>query len=380
MRRDHNRLFNANRLKLGIFAANCSGGMAITKIPGRWDASWENNLALARMADSAGIEFMLPIARWVGYGGETDFQGSVLETMTWAAGLLAATPAITVFSTVHTAFIHPIVAAKQGATIDQIGRGRWGLNIVCGWNKPEYDMFGLALPDDHGLRYAQGQEWWDIVRRMWSEQAAFDYPGRFFDVRAVQGAPKPWGGTMPPVLNAGYSPDGRDFGARNVDFLFTLLIDLEGAAEKVDAVKQQARALGREVGVFTPVYVVCRPTRKEAEDFHHYYAVEHADQEGAEHLMRLQGLYARRYPPELIEQFRIRFAGGHGCLPLIGTPDDIADTLERIAQAGFGGATLSFVDYLAELPYFRDEVLPRLERKGLRRPSGKDGAGGSGTD
>src|SRR5882724_1665790 len=88
---------------------------------------------------------MLPIARWIGYGGETDFHGSVLETLIWATGLLANTKHINVFATVHTAFIHPLVAAKQLATADQLSHGRLGLNVVAGWNKPEYDAFGIDL-------------------------------------------------------------------------------------------------------------------------------------------------------------------------------------------------------------------------------------------
>src|SRR5271169_7211747 len=120
MRRPNNSMFNANKLKLGIFSPNCSGGMAVTRVPERWDASWEHNRALAVMADEAGIEFLLPIARWIGYGGETDFHGSVLETLTWATGLLANTKRINVFATVHTAFIHPVVSAKQLATADQL--------------------------------------------------------------------------------------------------------------------------------------------------------------------------------------------------------------------------------------------------------------------
>jgi len=67
----------------------------------------------AKLADAAGIEFLLPIARWIGYGGETDFHGSVLETLTWATGLLAHTKRINIFATVHTAFIHPVVAASN---------------------------------------------------------------------------------------------------------------------------------------------------------------------------------------------------------------------------------------------------------------------------
>ncbi len=63
--------------------------------------------------------------------GPTDFHGGVLETMTWAAGLLAQTQNLTVFATMHCAANHPVVVAKQIATIDQIGHGRAGLNIVA---------------------------------------------------------------------------------------------------------------------------------------------------------------------------------------------------------------------------------------------------------
>lgn len=54
-----------------------------------------DTLALARMAHEVGVDFMLPIGRWKGYGGDTDYQGSTLETMTWASGLLASTKRIT---------------------------------------------------------------------------------------------------------------------------------------------------------------------------------------------------------------------------------------------------------------------------------------------
>ena len=128
---------------LGTFASNCSGGMTVTKLPERWAATLENNDQLGRLLDDAGIDFMLPIARWIGYGGETDFHGTVLETMTWATALLAKTKQITVFATIHVAANHPVVVAKQLATVDEISRGRAGLNIVAGWNKPEYEALGL---------------------------------------------------------------------------------------------------------------------------------------------------------------------------------------------------------------------------------------------
>ena len=123
-------MFNGNRLKLGTFSANCSSGMAVTKVDERWDNSWANNIDLVKQCDEAGIEFMLPIARWIGYGGDTDFHGNVLETVTWAAGPAAHSKRIQVFATVHTAFNHPIVVAKQLATLDQLSNGRIGLNVT----------------------------------------------------------------------------------------------------------------------------------------------------------------------------------------------------------------------------------------------------------
>ena len=65
---------------------------------------------------------------------------------------------------------------------------------------------------------------------------------------------------------------------------------------------------------------------------------------------------------------RGRFAAGHGGWPLIGTPDDVADGLEQLAAAGLDGSVFGFVDYNKELPYFEQEVLPRLQRKGMRIP------------
>ena len=162
-------MYNDNALKIGLFGANCSSGRSATKVPERWSASWGDCLALARLADDSGLDFMLPIARWKGYGGDTDFHGRTLETITWAVGLLCATKNITVFGTIHAPLFHPLIAAKEFVTADHIGRGRFGLNIVCGWNQDEFDMFG-AEQRDHDIRYAYGAEWLDVIRSIWESE------------------------------------------------------------------------------------------------------------------------------------------------------------------------------------------------------------------
>src|SRR5262249_48824057 len=62
--RDRIGMYNANALKIGVFGANCSSGRSATTVPERWSASWPDCRRLARLADDAGIDFMLPIGRW----------------------------------------------------------------------------------------------------------------------------------------------------------------------------------------------------------------------------------------------------------------------------------------------------------------------------
>jgi FMNH2-dependent dimethyl sulfone monooxygenase len=365
MSTSQNSMFAADQFILGTFSSNCSGGMSVTKIPERWNNSWDNNLKLAKQLDAAGIEFMLPIARWIGYGGETNFHGSVLETMTWAAGLLAHTQNLNVFATIHVAANHPAVVAKQIATIDQISKGRVGLNIVAGWNQPEYEALGLNLPAAHEDRYAYAEEWFDIVKALWEKTEAFDFDGKFFHLKNILGDPRP--SRKVPILNAAGSGQGREFAARNADFLFTPAIDLTRSTDEIAALKQQGNQAGRNVGVLTFSHVICRPTEKEARDYLKYYCEDNADWDAVDNLVRLQFAHAQSFPHDLLALIRDRMAAGHGGFPLIGTPEQVAEGLISLHKAGFGGTTLSFVDYAEEFPYFRDNVLPLLEQAGIRR-------------
>ncbi len=211
---DRFAMYNANKLKIGLFGPNCSSGRAVTTVPERWSGSWPDNLKLARMADDAGIDFLLPIARWKGYGGDTDYQGATLETLTWASGLLASTKRITVFGTVHAPLFNPVIAAKECVTADHIGNGRFGLNLVVGWNEGEFEMFGVDQRD-HEKRYEYAQEWLDALKAMWSPQSDFDISGQYLNMKGIRIKPKPVGGSRPLIMNAGASPTGR---ASEVDY------------------------------------------------------------------------------------------------------------------------------------------------------------------
>ena len=355
-----------NKLNLGLFGSNCSGGLAVTTVPERWEASWENNQKLARMADDAGMEFMLPLGRWKGYGGLTDHNGSSFETLTWATGILASTQNIMAFGTVHVSLFNPVVAAKQIVTADIIGGGRFALNIICGWNIDEFDMMGvdLALHDD---RYDQGQEWIDIVNQAWSCPEPFDYDGKYYKVKKTNIYPKPHGGGRPLIVCAGNSDRGREYAAQNADMMFTNLRDsLDDVLENTSTLRKMAADYGRKIGVFSNVSIVCRPTQQEAEDYFHYYAVEHADHDAVENMIVGRGLVKPDTTEERLQAMRIRAAGGHGALPIIGDPDYVVSIMKRLSESGVSALAIGLQNYLEQFPYFRNEVLPRLEHEGLR--------------
>jgi dimethylsulfone monooxygenase len=367
---DRLRMHGDNRLQIGLFGVNCSSGRSATLVPERWSASWPDCLRLARMADDCGIDFLLPIARWKGYGGATDFHGTTLETMTWASGLLASTARITVFGTVHAPLFNPVIAAKELVTADHIGAGRLGLNLVVGWNEGEFEMFGVDQRD-HEARYTFAQEWLDVVKRAWSEESSFDFEGSFLSLKGVRANPKPYGGTRPILMNAGSSPTGRAFALRNCDAFFTATassrISLDGNATKVEEIKEEAQRYGREIAVYTVGQVICRPTQREAEDYYRHAIIDSADWDAVEAMMALRNITPQNHSPEEYAARRSYFAGNAiGGYPFIGTPDRVADELATLSEAGMRGIAVSFVNFLDEVPYFAAEVLPRLARLGVR--------------
>ena len=361
------RLLNNNRFKLGLFGMNCSCGSIATTAPEQWTADWDQIISAARMADEAGLEFLLPIARWHGYGGSTDRQGTSFETITFATGMLTATRGIATFATVHTALIHPVFAAKQLVTADHAGHGRVGLNVVSGWNAGEFDMFGAQLLP-HEARYAHTEEWMTIAKRVWSETEPFDHKGEHFDLKGVIVKPKPYGGGRPLLMSAGSSPTGRRFAVRNADCLFMAIVGVDTLAAEIAEIRSGAPE--REVGVFASGHVICRATEKEALEYKHYITHEHGDWEAAEAALekRLASGGQESMTPAQLMQIKERFICGGGTFPVIGSYDQCAQIFKTLADAGLTGMAIGLVNYAQDMPGIRDELLPRMERLGLRVP------------
>lgn len=363
----NNPLFNTNRMKLGVMAFNCSHGSTVTLDDEAWPMNWPDNRALAQMADAAGFEALLPVGRWKGYGGETNFNNRTFESFTWASAISAVTTHCAVLATVHAPLVHPVVAAKQAATIDHVSGGRFVMNLVCGWNRPEFEMFGVPW-QAHEKRYEYATEWLSLVRRLWTEAEEFDFKGEFFEGKALWSQPKPLQNPVP-LMNAGSSATGQAFSARHCDMNFVMLRQKteDSDASQIKRLKTMAAENGRRSQCWIHAYVVCRESEAEAHRYLNQYVKERGDWETAARMVSMFGLESGTLDTEVLEEFKFHFIAGHGGYPMVGTPEQIVAQMERLSTMGVDGLLLSWVDYLGECRQWIDEVMPLMESAGLRR-------------
>lgn len=351
------------KMKLGVFNFNCSGGMTMVDDSPNV-VEWERMRSIGVKADELGLDAVVPVARWRGYGGSSNFNGSSFEPFTWAAGMAEATERTKVFVTVHVPTIHPVAAAKMAATVDHISGGRLGMNLVMGWYTEELEMFGLSQRE-HNTRYAYGTEWLDIVSRLWTEEDPFDYDGQFFKLHEAQSWPKPLQQPRPVLINAGSSRIGLDFAAREVDFNFASVTTIAAARTLTSKFRALARGgYQRDVGVLTNAVIICRDTEQEAEEAYQEILAK-GDWVGARKVMDVLGIQSESFG-EHIRDFEAKFVVGFGAHAICGTPEQVVDGFEELSGAGIDGVFFGLSDYDLELDFFGERVLPLMREAGLR--------------
>jgi len=363
-----NPIFNDNTLKLGVFGYN-GPGVSMTKVPELYIPTWDNSVRVSKLADDAGLEALVPYARWRPFGPPTSPRGRVFETYTWAAGMAASTRHSCIMSTSHTTTLHPLVAAKQATTVDHISHGRSAINIVCGWFVPEIEMFGAEIKP-HGERYAHAHEWIEVMKRVWTRDEPVSFEGNYVRVKDAVSSPKPVQAPFPALMNAGGSVDGQHFAAQHCDIAFVLASDQSPEAIKaqVDKYRRLAKEeYGRHLQVWLLSYVVQRETEAEARAYVKRYVEEFGDHEVVDMFIKYQIESAKTMPPNVVEKIRYGLMAGSGGVDLVGTPTMIAERLKMLSNCGIDGVLLSWIDYEQGLKAFVKDVLPLLEQMDLRK-------------
>ncbi len=348
-------------MHLGIFMPNCSNAYSIStykRVPDDW--TFESNLAITRAAEEAGFDFLFPVSRWRGFGGESNYLGNSLETMTWASALLANTSRIGIFSTVHVPVFHPLVVAKMGATLDHIGHGRWGINIVSGWCKGEFQMMGLDILD-HAERYARTEQFIECVTGLWREKpGSFDYDSEWYQIRGGYVSPQP--ATQPPIVNAGTSDAAREMVAKRCDWSFMCPPTLEIAAEIAGDVKARAKRHGRSVRCVAAVQPLW-DERAEDALAERERIVAGADPVAIQNWAGELGIESGSFDDTPLDAY----AFGAGALPMVGTRETVAEILKDLYEAGIDGVLFCFHDFLEDTRRVSREIVPLMKEMGIAR-------------
>ncbi|MGA5462155.1 NtaA/DmoA family FMN-dependent monooxygenase [Mycobacterium sp. NPDC050041] len=335
-----------------------------------------------------------------------------LEPSVILAAVAAETEHLGIIGTLSSTFNDPVELAHRLLSLDQLSGGRVAWNVVTTYSPSAGGNFGLADYPDRPTRYRRAAEFVDLVQALWRDAAAsgeprrgVDHRGEFFTVRgSLPQGPSPQG--YPLLVQAGGSPQGRALAGRAADAVFSAELDLGAAIEHYRHVQDVAAAHGRPRGavrILPGLITTIGSSRAEAERRYQEqnallpvgHDLDRLSQTLGEDLSVLDpdapvpgrilapvsdpakfggSLGFRESVVRLIASQRltlrqaIREFSGAGHRVIVGTPVDVADTIERWFLAGAADGFNLMPDVFPDgLEVFVDEVVPLLRDRGLFR-------------
>jgi len=313
-----------------------------------------------------GLDFALSMVKLRGYDGPSEYWVHNLESFTLMAGIAAVTRRIQLFASVAVLTMPPALVARMAVTIDSIAPGRFGVNIVTGWQPTEYKQMGLWPGEAHfARRYDYVSEYVQIMRDLWTEGRS-DFKGVFFQMDDCVLSPRP--SSHISVVGAGQSDRGMRFVAEYGDYNFVGspgLNDTKGAVGVVNRVSTAVAATGRDVGALLLLMVITAETDEAAfAKWEHYkegtdlIALQwQADQAGADSKAQ-DGSTASNLARV------IKDPQPTGILKLIGSYENVARMLDEIAEIpGLKGLMLTFDDFIVGMEQFGEHIQPRMKSR-----------------
>jgi len=358
-------------LMLGLFLPLQSGAWSPSTAPRGTSWTFDYNARLTQQAEALGFDLVFGLAQWMGkggYGGAMRFRETANDPLLVTAGLAVVTRRILLISTVHILYgWHPLHLAKFGATIDQMSNGRWGLNVVTGYKRSEFEMFGLE-PIAHDRRYELAHQFTTLLKRLWHEEEEITVGEGPWTMRGAFLSPKPVNGRCI-LVNAASSGAGLDYATTHSDLIFITSpagADLDKAVaalpEHNRRIKEAARAKGRQVRTLINPHIICRETEREARA--QYRAIlDHQDPVAADNFYKVfAGGDQASWRANTRDQWVI---GGN--VHVVGSPEQVVEGFLRLKAAGCDGVQVNFYDFQPDLEFFGRRVLPLMREAGLRR-------------
>ena len=349
-------------MQVGVFCPIGNNGWLISKNSPQYKPSFELNKEIVQSAEKYGFDFALSMIKLRGFGGETEFWDYNLESFTLMSGLAAVTSKIKIYATAATLVMPPAIVARMAATMDSISNGRFGLNVVTGWQRPEYSQMGLWPGDEYfGKRYQYLSEYVHVLKDLWGTGYS-DFKGEFFKMDNCQVKPQPQKDIK--IICAGQSDDGLAFSAKyaNYNFVFGKGLNTPTAFAPInDRLKAQTEKTGRDVSTLALFMVIAAETDEEAMKKWESYN-EGADLEAISWLQN-QGAKDTtsgsdtniRHMASSVSPVNINMG------TLVGSYTKVASMLDEISEVkGTEGILLTFDDFVQGVNDFGEKIQPLM--------------------
>ena len=251
---------------IGIFIPIGNNGWLISKTSPQYKPSFELNKRITQRAEHYGFDFALSMIKLRGFGGESEFWDHNLESFTLMSALAAVTTKIKLFASTAILTLPPALVARMASTIDSVAPGRFGINIVTGWQQAEYTQMGMWPGNAYfGYRYEYATEYVQVMKDLW-ETGVSDLKGEHFIMDDCKLSPRPSGPIK--IVAACQSGKGMEFASKYADYNFVMgqginnpLAATESNARLVEAV----RVSGRDVGAYCLFMVIADETDEAAQ-------------------------------------------------------------------------------------------------------------------
>jgi pyrimidine oxygenase len=358
-------------MDIGVFIPIGNNGWLISANSPQYKPSFALNKQITLRAEHYGLDFVLSMIKLRGFGGKTEFWDYNLESFTLMAGLAAVTTKIGLYATAPVLALPPAITARMATTIDSISGGRFGLNLITGWQRPEYSQMGIWPGDDYfHNRYDYLSEYTTILRELWSTGRS-DLKGKFFQMEDCRMLPMPE--HRIPLICAGSSNQGLAFSARHADYNFCLGAGVntpKGFAPSAEKLQAEAAKAGRRVGTFVLLMVIADETDAAAmAKWEHYKA---GIDEEALAWLGLQAAADTRVDTHIKEVVNPVSAVNFNMGTLVGSYASVAAMLDEMATVpGTAGALLTFDDFTRGIEDFGTRIQPLMTCRRHVRPMGE---------